>query len=404
MRRILILDENLSVPTDRRVWQEAHALAASGAEVTIVAPAGSDRDRALYDQIDGIELHRFVAQPSSGGIGGYVREYQTAMAAMRRCVRRLAGREGFDVIHACNPPDLLLLTALSARRRGAAFIFDHHDLVPELFQSRFGGNPVLYWGTRVAERIAFALADVVISTNESYRSVALSRGRKRPSDVFVVRNAPDSRHLPDVAPDPALHGDRRYLLVYSGIMGPQDGVDHALQALAHLFRLRTDWRALFVGEGDVLPAMKRLTTQLALDDHVSFTGWLEGERLRTVVRSADVCLAPDPSNPLNDRSTMVKVVEYMALARPIAAYDLPETRVSAGDAARYAPANDPAALADVIHALLVDDERRAEMGARGRARIEGELSWQHSERQLLAAYDRAFNIADARRARRGGRG
>jgi len=403
VRRVLILDENLSVPSDRRVWQEAQALVRAGAGVTIVCPAGSDRDLAPYEQRDGVQIHRFAPRPSTGGIGGYVQEYGTALAAMGRHVRQLSRPNGFDVIQACNPPDLLLLAALPARRRGTALIFDHHDLVPELFRSRFGGGNVLYWGTRAAERLTFALADVVVATNESYRSIALTRGGKKPADVFVVRNAPDLRDLAEVEPDPSLHGGRRYLLVYTGIMGPQDGVDHALRALAHLAGRRRDWRALFVGEGDVLESMKALSSRLGLDDHVSFTGWLEGDRLRAVVKSADVCLAPDPSNPLNDRSTMVKVVEYMALARPIAAYDIPETRVSAGEAAAYAPANDPHALADVVDALLDDGERRAAMGAAGRARIEGELSWQHSERALLAAYDRAFAVADARRKGRGGR-
>ncbi len=402
VRRVLILDENLSVPSDRRVWQEACALTRAGAEVTVVCPAGEERDQAPLERLEGVDIHRYLPRPSSGGIGGYFQEYGTALLAMRRFVQALAGARGFDVVHACNPPDLLLLAALSARRRGAAFVFDHHDLVPELFRSRFGSGRVLYAGTRAAERLTFALADVVISTNDSYRTIALTRGRKPANAVFVVRNAPDVRHLAEAMPDPALRENCTFLLVYAGIMGPQDGVDHALEALAHLRRLRTDWRALLVGDGDVLPAMRILAGKLGLDEQVRFTGWLDGERLRSTIRSADVCLAPDPSNPLNDRSTMVKIVEYMALARPIAAYDLPENRVSAGEAAAYAPPNDPEALARVVDALLDDPDRRAAMGAIGRARIERELSWENSERSLLAAYDRAFSIADARRTGRGG--
>jgi glycosyltransferase involved in cell wall biosynthesis len=400
-RRVLILDENFSVPSDRRVWQEARTLTRSGVHVTVVSPTGMDRDHLPYERLGGVDIHRFTPRPAEGGLAGYAREYGTALAAMRRLTRRLSAESNFDVVHACNPPDLLLLSALSARRAGAAFVFDHHDLVPELFRSRFGGgaSTLLYAGTRVAEQVAFRLADVVIATNESYRRIAVTRGRKSPSDVYVVRNGPELANLPEPRHDSSWRGDRPYLIAYAGIMGPQDGVDHALRALQRLAEIRTDWRAVLAGEGDVLPEMRELARTLGLGESVQFPGWLDTQRLSSLLASADVCLAPDPSNPLNDRSTMVKVMDYMAHARPIATYDLPETRHSAGDAAAYAEPNDPDDLARIVDELLSDAERRETLGARGRARVETELAWEHSEPELLAAYERAFEIADARRAR-----
>lgn len=394
---MLILVENLSVPADRRVWQEAQALTRAGIDVVVACPVGTERDRASFARIEGIEIHRFRPRPANGGAVGYALEYGTALHALRGLVRRLGREQAFDVVHACNPPDLLFLAALSQRRRGAALVFDHHDLVPELFRSRFARRGPLYAATLAAERLTYRLADVVLATNESYRSVAVTRGRKAPDEVFVVRNAPQLEESDAVRGDPSLRQGRTHLLAYAGIMGPQDGVDHALRALAALRRRRSDWRAVLVGDGDVLGEMRALSNDLGLADDVEFTGWLEPEAMRRVIASADVCIAPDPRSPLNDVSTMVKVLEYMALGRPTVSYDLPESRVSAGEAAEYVTTDRPEALAEAIDGLLDDPVRRERMGIEGRARVEGELSWVHSERALLAAYDRAFAIRDERR-------
>jgi glycosyltransferase involved in cell wall biosynthesis len=298
----------------------------------------------------------------------------------------------FDLVHACNPPDFLLLVAWPLKRRGARFLFDHHDLVPELYLSRFGGEKdVLYRLTRALERATFHLADVVISTNESYRRIALTRGGKRPEDVFVVRSAPDLSRFREVEPDPGLKRGRRHLLAYLGTMGPQDGVDHAVRALAALRPRRDDdWRAVFVGGGDMLEPMRELAVECSLGDIVEFTGRVPDDDVIRVLSTADVCLAPDPKSPLNDVSTMTKIVEYMAMGRPIVSYDLAESKVSAGDAAIYAEADDVDSFAACIDTLLDDPDRRAAMSAEARTRIEA-LSWQHSERALLAAYERALS-------------
>lgn len=390
-RRTLILVENLSVPFDRRVWQESRALQRAGWEVVVVCPRGDERDRSAFEERDGVEIHRFPLEPSSGGAAGYAREYAVALWRVARSVRRLARARRFDVVHACNPPDLLLLAALPLKARGTRFLFDHHDLVPELYLSRFGrGRDAGYWGMRACERLSFALADVVVATNESYAEVARTRGGKAHDDVFVVRNAPDLARFAAAEPDPALKRGRRHLIAYAGMMGPQDGIDHALRALARLKARRGDWRAVFAGGGDVLPAMRALAGELGLEGDVEFSGILGDAELVRLLATADVCLAPEPKNPLNDVSTMIKIGEYMALGRPVVAYDLVEARASAGDAAVYASPNDEAAYAARIGELLDDPERRVALSRAGRARVEQSLRWERSEEALLAAYERAI--------------
>ena len=390
--RVLILVENLSVPSDRRVWQESLALQRAGYDVQVVCPAGETRDRERYEQREGVEIHRFPLRPASGGPIGYVAEYGLAFWRIRRLARRLAGRRGFDVVQACNPPDLLLMAARPLKRRGARFVFDHHDLVPELYLSRFGrGRGLLYRVLRALEGHTFRLADVVLSTNGSYKQVAVERGGVAEDDVFTVRNAPDPSRFRPVPPDEALKRGREHLLAYVGVIAPQDGVDYALRALAALHKRRGDWRAIFLGAGDALERMKELAAELGLDEDVEFAGWADDGDILRVLSTADVCLAPDPKSPLNDRSTMIKVIEYMAMGRPIVSFDLTESRVTAGDAALYAPANDESAFADRIEELLDHPELRLRLGEIGRARVEGPLAWRHSEDALLAAYRRALS-------------
>jgi glycosyltransferase involved in cell wall biosynthesis len=305
-------------------------------------------------------------------------------------VRRLSREGRFAVIHVCNPPDILMLAARLGGGRRPRLVFDHHDLFPELYAARYGrSGGALYGVARTLERLSYRLADVVIVPNDSYRDNALTRGGKTAADVFVVRNAPDLARFTPVAPDPALRRGRPHLVAYLGLMGPQDGVDHALRALATLHAGRQDWNAVFMGDGDVLPAMVRLAGKLGISDHVEFTGMVGDDRIVQVLSTADVCIAPDPPNAFNDRSTMNKIVEYMAIGRPVACYDLPEARVSAEAAAVYATAGDTTALAGAIASLLDDAPARERLGAAGRARVEGELSWTRSAEALRAAYDRA---------------
>jgi glycosyltransferase involved in cell wall biosynthesis len=381
-----MLLENSTAPFDRRVRQEALALRDAGYEVVVISPQGDQYDREPYEAFDGVEIHRYPLSMSTGRPTAYLREYSSALLKTGSLMRRLNRGSSFDVIHACNPPDFLVPVASTFKRQGTRVVFDHHDLAPELYESRFGKRDVFYRALVRLEKLAFRLADVVIATNESYRRVALERGGKRPGEVFVVRNAPDPERFRPVRPDESVKRGRDFLIAYLGLMAPQDGIDSALRSLARLRQERDDWRAVFIGDGDVLPAMRRLAEELRISDVVEFTGRLEDERFLPILSAADVCIAPEPSSPLNDRSTMVKVVEYMAMGLPIVAFDLTETRASAQEAAVYAPPGDEGAFARCIETLLSDRERRLRLGERGRARVESEIGWNHSRRELLRAY------------------
>ncbi|MEU1375015.1 glycosyltransferase family 4 protein [Streptomyces triculaminicus] len=406
-RRALILVENLSVPFDRRVWQECTTLRDAGWGVHVICPRGRTRDTEAETVIDGVRIHRYPLRAATGGPAGYLREYGSALWHTARLARKVGP---VDVVHACNPPDLLFLPALWLKRRGARFVFDQHDLVPELYLSRFDrGEDLLYRAVCALERLTYRAADVVLATNESYRDVAVRRGGRRPADVFVVRSAPQTDRFQPVPPEPELKRGKPHLLCYLGVMGPQDGVDYALRALAKMRDElgRTDWHAVFVGAGDAFDAMVELSRRLGLSEQVEFTGRIPDADLVRYLSTADVCLSPDPRNPLNDVSTMNKVLEYMAMGRPIVSFDLREARVSAGDAAVYAPANDEAEFAGLIALLLDDPEKRARMGRIGQERISGQLSWRHSQASLLAAYEAAcrgrtpVSADDAVRAGRG---
>ncbi|MFF5210360.1 glycosyltransferase family 4 protein [Streptosporangium sp. NPDC000396] len=387
--KALILVENLSVPFDRRVWQESTTLRDAGWDVHVICPRGTKRDTEPYVEIDGVKIHRYPLRAATGGPLGYLQEYGTALWHTFRLARRIGP---VDVVHACNPPDLLFLVARMLKRRGARFVFDQHDLVPELYLSRFDrGEDFLYRAVCRLEQLTYRAADVVIATNESYREVAIARGGKKPEDVFVVRSAPVVERFHQVPVEEPLKRGKAHLLCYLGVMGPQDGVDYALRSLARLRDDlgRTDWHAVFLGSGDTFEDMVALSRKLGLSECVEFTGRVPDEDLLRYLSAADVCLSPDPLNPLNDVSTMNKIMEYMAMARPIVSFDLREAKVSAGDAAVYAPANDEPEFAKLIARLLDDPEERRRMGEIGKARVSGPLSWEHSRSALLAAYEAA---------------
>jgi glycosyltransferase involved in cell wall biosynthesis len=396
--RVLILLQNEPVPSDRHVWNQSTALARAGYDVTVVCPTGEERDRSRFERIDGVEIHRYEPLRGGGGSGGYALEYLAALRSIRRLARRLARARPFDVVHACSPPDFLLLAVFGLRRRGSRFIFDHHDLTPELYLTRFGGG-LLHRITLAAEQVAFRSTDVVLSVNDSYRRIAIERGRRDPADVLVVRTGPDLKRFLRREPEQRLKAGRRFLLAYVGVMGPQDGVDQALLALADLRARRDDWHAIFMGDGEMVEPMRELSEELGLADWVEFTGWVEHDIVTRVLSSCDVCLAPDPRNPLNDVSSMVKIYEYMAMARPIVSYDLPESRIAAGDAAVFAAAGDHAGFARLVSDLLDDPSRREAMGAAGRAGAESRLAWEHQERSLLDAYSRVLRMGPVREGR-----
>lgn len=390
--RVVILVENLSVPFDRRVWQESRALVDAGYRVEVICPRGTKRDTEPYAEIEGVRIHRYPLTAATGGPAGYAREYSTALWHTTRLLRALASEGPVDVVHACNPPDILFLAALSIRGTGTRFVFDHHDLVPELFASRFTGGPApLLWGVKAMERATFWYADAVICTNESYRRAAIERGGLPPDRVTVVRSAPDLTRFVPVPPQPELKRGKPFLACYLGVMGPQDGVDYALRALAHLRHGlgRDDFHATFIGSGDAYDECVALCHDLRIDDCVNFTGRVPDEDVQALLSTADVCLSPDPKNPLNDVSSMNKVVEYMAMSKPLVSFDLHEARVTAEDAAVYTrgDGDDVQEFGRLVGELFDDPERCRAMGERGRRRVEESLSWETSRANLLRAYE-----------------
>ncbi|MEZ5062965.1 MAG: glycosyltransferase family 4 protein [Solirubrobacterales bacterium] len=392
--RALMISENEGLPGDRRIWAEARTLTEAGYEVTAICAMAQGEDQPRRETLEGIAIRRFPLRAASGP-AGYVREYAQALVRIRRLAAEAEREAGpFDVVHLSNPPDFLGLAAAAQRRHGARIVFDHHDLVPELYRERFGRQGPLYRLLLAIERRTLRGADVVISTNESFRRIAIERGGADPDAVFVVRNGPDLDRFTPVAADPALRRGKAHLLAYLGVMGPQDGIDRAIDALGELARLRgDDWHAVFIGDGEVVPAMQARAEELGIGDVVEFAGWRGDDDIRAWLDRRRLHRA-GPPGPLNDASTMVKIPEYMAMGRPIVSFDLAETRVSAGDAALYAASAEPEALAHRIDELLEDPERARRMGEEGRRRVAG-LSWEQSAAVLLEAYG---SLTAARRA------
>jgi len=389
---VLHLSENLTLPFDRRVWMELSALTAAGLEVSAICPTGESH-QAPYEVIDGIHIFRYPAPPPTRGFLSYVWEFLYCWVQTFRLSIVVLARRGFDIIHAANPPDTFWAVATVYRWFGKRYVFDHHDLCPELYLARFGaereGN-LAHRALRWLEWAQFRTADLVISTNESYRQVALTRGRVPPERVVVVRSGPSRERFATVrAVDAALKRGRPYLVAYLGVMAPQDGVDHLLRAARHLVRRgRCDIAYTLMGAGDSFDDLRALASELELDPHVRFTGRIPDAEVEATLATADVCVSPDPLNPLNDVSTMNKVLEYMACARPIVAFDLREHRFSAGEGALYARPNDDQDLAEQIATLLDDSERRERMGQYNRQRFLERMAWEHHAGELVRAYER----------------
>ncbi|MGH3220449.1 MAG: glycosyltransferase family 4 protein [Streptosporangiaceae bacterium] len=389
-RRVLIIVQNLPVPFDRRVWLECQALVAVGYRVAVVCPKG--KGDPSYQVIDTVQLYKYRPYAPGGSKFSFVAEYLYSFLATARLTLKARRPGRFAVIQACNPPDIFWPIAVAFRAvEGTKFVFDHHDLCPELYQSRFPAGPRLpYLGLRALERRTHRAADHVISTNDSYRQIALKRSGKASGEVTVVRTGPDPERLRRGPDDPAQRRGRRFLVAYIGVMGPQDGVDIVVRAADIVVRElgRDDIAFTLIGSGDCFDDLVALRDELGLAGALEFTGRAPDELVTRILSTADIGLSPDPKNPLNDLSTMNKSMEYMAFELPVVAFDLRETRVSTGDAAVYVKPNGVRDYAEAIVGLLDDEEARARLGKLGRARVEQELAWCHQERAYLGVYQR----------------
>jgi glycosyltransferase involved in cell wall biosynthesis len=389
-RRVLIIVQNLPVPFDRRVWLECQALISAGYRVAVVCPKG--RGDPGYEVVDSVELYKYRPYAPGGSKFSFVAEYAYSFTATAWAMLKARRSGRFAVIQACNPPDIFWPLAVAFRAvEGTRFVFDHHDLCPELYESRFpDGAKLPRKGLLALERRTHRSADHVIATNDSYRDIAMTRSGKRAADVTVVRTGPDPQRLKPGAAEPGLRRGRRFLAAYIGVMGPQDGVDIVVRAADIVVRNlgREDIAFTLIGSGDCFDELVALRDELGLAGHVEFTGRAPDELVARILSTADVGLSPDPKNPLNDLSTMNKTMEYMAFELPVVAFDLRETRVSAGEAAVYVQPNDEHAYAEAIVALMDDEPRRALLGKLGRVRVEQELAWEHQKGAYLGAYGR----------------
>jgi glycosyltransferase involved in cell wall biosynthesis len=391
--RVLILVQNLPVPFDRRVWQEALALESAGYEVHIACPRTKDYP-LRREFLDGIHIYRYSPGREARRLSGYLIEYAIAIMSQLRLALAIRARRRIDVVHICNPPDLLFLAALPLVALGARLIYDHHDATPELMIAK--GQPEggrLVRVISVFERLTYRFCHVSIETNNSFRDIALHRGKMPPEDVFVVRSAPKLNRFANAKPDDAWRRGRKHLVGYVGIMGRQDGLDYLIDAANLIIRDRgrDDIQFVLVGGGPEFSHLRERVSSLGISEQVEFTGLITSDdELGSVLATADVCVSPDEANRMNDISTMNKVMEYMALGKPIVQFDLPEGRVSAGEASIYANRNDVSSLADGIIRLVDDVELRDRMGQIGQHRLTTMLNWETQIPELLAAYKRVL--------------
>ena len=388
--RVLIVVQNLPVPFDRRVWLECQALQSASYRVVVICPKG--KNDPSYQVIDLVEIYKYKPYAPGGSKVSFIAEYVYSFLATAWLTLKARRSGRFGAMQACNPPDIFWPIAIFLRALdGTRFVFDHHDLCPELYLSRFpGGSKLPYRGLRALERRTHRTADHVVSTNDSYRDIAITRSNKAPADVTVVRTGPDPERLQRGPADPELRRGRTFLAAYIGVMGPRDGVDIVVRAadiVVHELQ-RDDIAFTLIGSGDCFDELVALRDELGLAGHVEFTGRAPDEFVTRIMSTAHVGLSPDPLNPLNDVSTMNKSMEYMSFELPVVAFDLRETRVSVADAGVYVEPNDIRKYAKAIIELVDDEPRRTLLGKRGRARVEQELAWSHQREAYLSVYRR----------------
>ncbi len=389
--KTLIIVENLPVPFDTRVWQEANALTENGYKVSIICPKGKGFE-ADYEIINNISIYRHNMPKEGNGAVGYIIEYAAALFWEFYLSFKILLKEGFDVIHACNPPDNIVLIGAFYKLFGKKFIFDHHDINPELYIAKFGKKDFFYYLLLFFERLTFMFADISLATNESYKEIAINRGKMNPEKVYVVRSGPKLDRLKILPPDETIKKDKKFMVGYVGVIGQQEGIDYLIEA-ARFIKEDLNRNDIFwgiVGGGPYLEEIKLKAKEKNLDDIIEFTGRVSDEILLKYLNTADICVNPDEYNEMNDLSTMNKVLEYMALGKPQVQFDLKEGKYSAAEASLYAEKNNAKDLAEKILYLLDNPDKREQMSKIGKERIENELNWDKTKLNLIKAYDYLF--------------
>jgi glycosyltransferase involved in cell wall biosynthesis len=388
-KHILIVVENLPVPFDRRVWQEANTLKETGAEVSIICPKMMGY-AASYENINGIEIYRHPLPLEARGAMGYLIEYTVALFWEFFLSWKIYFRKRFHVIHGCNPPDLIFLVALFFKPLGVKYVFDHHDINPELYVAKYNKKGLFYKAMLLFERLTFATADYSIATNESYRTIAIKRGKMAWDRIQVVRSGPKLDRLKLMPPDLKFLKGKKFLVGYVGVIGEQEGIDLLLESVKHITAIRTDIQFAIVGGGSDLKRIQKLAISMNLEDYVDFYGRVPDDLMVAILNTTDVCVNPDKPTEMNNLSTMNKIMEYMALKKPIVQYDLKEGRFSAQDASLYAMGGDTVDFANKILELIDNPELREKMGEYGYNRVIRELSWDYESEKLTRFYDQIF--------------
>lgn len=383
----VIIVENLPVPFDRRVWQEANALKEAGWDVSVICPKNEQHPKS-FEEINGIAIHRHALPVEASGKLGFLIEYACALFHETRLLLKIALTRGFDVVQGCNPPDLIFLVAAPYKLFGKKYVFDHHDLCPELYAAKYERHGFFHRLLLLAEKCTFKFADRVISANDTYRDIAIARGGKDPQDVTTVYSVPDRQKLRRVAPDAELRAGARVVLGYIGIIADQDGVDHLVRMMHHILHDggRQGVRAVIVGDGPALASVKELAGSLGVAEHVVFTGYLRGEALLAALSTFDIGVIPDPVNEYNDKISMNKVFEYSALGIPSVSYDLSETRRLLGAAGTFAKDATPRGLAEAALPLIDDEAQRRSAGLKAGKLAEEKFNWTSEAEKYVAAY------------------
>ncbi len=397
-RKVLIIVENLPVPFDTRVWQEATTLAENGYVVSVICPKGKGYT-AEREVLQGVNIFRHDLPAEGNGPIGYLKEYSTALREEIRLAKLIYEEIGFDVIHGCNPPDDIYMVARQFKNKGVKYVFDHHDICPELFDAKFGPKEergfiknMLYKTQTWLERQTYRYCTFAFVTNESYKKIAITRGNMDPNKVIVLRSGPKLERLKIQPPVENIKRGRKYMVGYLGVIGQQEGIEYILEAAKYCKETlgRDDIFWGIVGGGPHVEALRAMCTQMGLDDCVEFTGRVPDEKLLDYLNTADVCVNSDTYNEMNDKSTMNKILEYMALAKPIVQFELTEGRYSAQEASLYAEQNNAKDMADKIIYLLEHPDIRKKMGEYGHNRVVNELSWEHTSKALLEGYEKFF--------------
>ena len=402
-RKVLIIVENLPVPFDTRVWQEATTLVNNGYTVSVICPKGKGYT-AEEETLEGVRIFRHDLPVEGNGAIGYLQEYTFVLKEEIRLAKKVYQQIGFDVIHGCNPPDDIYMVANKFKKYGVKYVFDHHDICPELFEAKFGhaGGP-LYWSQLFFERQTYKHCTFAFVTNESYKKIAIERGKMPPERVIVLRSGPKLERMRIIDPVPAIKRGYKYMVGYVGVIGQQEGIEYILEAAKYTKEHENNVFWGIVGGGPHLDALKKQASDMGLDDCLEFTGRVPDQQLLEYLNTADVCVNSDKYNSMNDKSTMNKILEYMALAKPIVQFDLTEGRYSAQEASVYAKNNDGVDMAKKIQELLADPEKRRRMGEFGRNRVVNELSWEHTSKALLEGYEKFFTGAfDGKKSRNTG--